>query len=36
MKGIIICDRRSKTFYFDIDWPKDIDENLKLKRLDLL
>ena len=21
--------RESKTFYFDFDWPKDVDENLK-------
>ena len=23
--------RESKTFYFDFDWPKDVDENLKHK-----
>ena len=29
MEEIMIAIRDSKTFYFDFDWPKDIDENLK-------
>ena len=25
----MIVTRKSKTFYFDFDWPKNVDENLK-------
>ena len=27
--------RDSKTFYFNSDWPKDVDENLKHMKLNL-
>ena len=29
MEENMIVIRESKTFYFDFDWPKDVDENLK-------
>ena len=29
MEEIMIVIRDPKTFYFDFDWPKDVDENLK-------
>ena len=29
MEGTMIVIRDLKTFYFDFDWPKDVDENLK-------
>ena len=29
MEENVIVIRDPKTFYFDFDWPKDIDENLK-------
>ena len=28
MEGSMILIRNPKTFYFDIDWPKDVGENL--------
>ena len=31
MEENITSTRYPKTFYFDFDWPKDIDENLKHK-----
>ena len=29
MEGNMIVIRDPKTFYFDFDWAKDVDENLK-------
>ena len=29
MENNTIVIRDTKTFYFDFDWPKDVDENLK-------
>ena len=31
MKKKLIVTRDSKTFCFNSDWPKDVDENLKLE-----
>ena len=31
MEENVIVIRDPKTFYFDFDWPKDVDENLKHK-----
>ena len=31
MEENMIVIRDTKTFYFDFDWPKDVDENLKHK-----
>ena len=31
MEENIIVIRDPKKFYFDFDWPKDVDENLKYK-----
>ena len=31
MEENMILIRDPKTFYFDYDWPKDVDENLKHK-----
>ena len=31
MEENMIVIRHPKTFYFDFDWPKDVDENLKHK-----
>ena len=31
MEENMILIKEHKTFYFDFDWPKDVDENLKHK-----
>ena len=31
MEESMVVTREPKTFYFDFDWPKDFDENLKYK-----